>query len=229
MSIHESVRPTAGIPLQAHLEELRRRCEAIARLQGGYPSYIEEVSLFRRYAAERNLTLEHPLAELGRAPDEEGNEHQVWFRQESNTYLKVTWPDFFGMLVAYRSDEDPRASPIGYLERWQLHNDIFGDGVQFLGVLEDAGKLRMVITQPAIEGVPATLDQIDDFFRHSGWRKFSIAGDIAYFDPNRNVVISDTHRGNIILMADGLLAPIDLRVQPLDGALLDAVVKLSAG
>jgi hypothetical protein len=39
------------------------------------------------------------------------------------------------------------------------------------------------------------------------------------------VVISDTHRGNLILMDDGLLAPIDLRVQLLSGALLDFVVK----
>ena len=59
----------------------------------------------------------------------------------------------------------------------------------------------------AIQGVPATLDQIHDFFTRSGWRRFSLAGDTAYFDPERNVVISDTHRGNIILMKDGLLAP----------------------
>jgi hypothetical protein len=39
-------------------------------------------------------------------------------------------------------------------------------------------------------------------------------------------VISDTHRGNIILMEDGLLAPIDLRVEVVSGSLLDTVVKL---
>ena len=46
-----------------------------------------------------------------------------------------------------------------------------------------------------------------------------------YFDPAREVAISDTHRGNLILMEGGLLVPIDLRVQPLSGALLDYVVK----
>ena len=40
------------------------------------------------------------------------------------------------------------------------------------------------------------------------------------------IVISDTHRGNLILMDDGLLAPIDLRVQPLSGSLLDPVTQL---
>jgi hypothetical protein len=48
---------------------------------------------------------------------------------------------------------------------------------------------------------------------------------VAFFDPERQVAISDTHRGNLILMEGGLLAPIDLRVQPLSGALLDYVVK----
>jgi hypothetical protein len=99
MSPHESIRTTPGIPLQAHVEELRRRCEAVARLQGGYPSYLEEVTIFRRYASARGLTLQQPLIELLREPDEEGNEHQVWFQQESNRYLKVTWPDCFGLLV----------------------------------------------------------------------------------------------------------------------------------
>jgi hypothetical protein len=130
MSPDEFMRPITSIPLQAHVEELRRRCEAVAHLQGGYPSYLEQVSLFRRYATETRLAFHTPL-ELSRQADEEGNEHQVWF-----------------------------------------------------------------------------------------------CPPIAYFDPIARVVISDTHRGNIILMEDGLLAPIDLRVQPLQGALLDAVVKL---
>jgi hypothetical protein len=51
----EPGRPTAGIPLQAHAEELRRRCEAVARLQGGATDYWQEVRIFRDYAAERGL------------------------------------------------------------------------------------------------------------------------------------------------------------------------------
>jgi hypothetical protein len=226
MSAHEPFGTTAGIPLEAHVEELRRRGEAVARVQGGSTHYLEEVRLFRAYAAERGLT--HPpgaLAELNRAPDDEGNEHQVWFQSETDTYLKVTWPDFFGMLVLYRQDEDERASPIAYLERWQLHNTLFGDSVRFLGALEEDGRLRLVIQQQAIKGEPATLDQINDFFTGNGWQRFMVGGDVAYFDPERKVVISDTHRGNLILMDDGLLAPIDLRVQLLSGALLDFVVK----
>src|SRR6266446_7198702 len=58
MSAHEPDDAVAGIPLQAHVEELRRRCEAVAGLQGGSTHYLEEVSIFGKYAAERGLTLQ---------------------------------------------------------------------------------------------------------------------------------------------------------------------------
>ncbi len=132
--------------------------------------------------------------------------------------MKVTWPDFFGLLVLHRPDEEERASPIAYLERWHLHNELFGDSVTFTGVMEEGGQLRMVIEQPAIIGQPATLEQIREFFTSHGWRPFTVDGETAYFDSERNVVISDTHRANLIQMDDGLLAAIDLRVQPLSGA-----------
>jgi hypothetical protein len=130
MSAHEPSRAAAGIPLEAHVEELRSRCEAASRLQGGSTYYHEELGIFRHYADERGLLLPVAPDELSRPPDDEGNEHQVWY-------------------------------------------------------------------------LPGA-------------------------DPERRLVVSDTHRGNIILMDDGLLAPIDLRVQPVSGSLLDTVTRLTA-
>ncbi len=228
MSPHEPSHAAAGIPLQAHVEELRRRCEAVARFQGGSTHYLEELGIFRRYAEEHALFLEDTPLELSRPPDDEGNEHQVWFQADSETYLKATWPGFFGLLVIHRPHEEHKASPIDYLERWHLHNEVFGDQVSFLGALLSDSGLRLLIRQPAIAGTPATDEEIRRFFTDSGWRPFVIEGNVAFFDPERHLVISDTHRGNIILMADGLLAPIDLRVQALSGSLLDTVAKLSS-
>jgi hypothetical protein len=162
---------------------------------------------------------------LSHAPDDEGNEHQIWFVPDLTRVIKVTWPDFFGLLVLHRPDEEELASPIAYLERWHLHNELFGDRVRFVGVLEESGQMRLFIEQQAIVGIPATLEQINDFFIRNGWKRFTAGGEVAFFDPERQVAISDTHRGNLILMEGGLLAPIDLRVQPLSGALLDYVVK----
>lgn len=226
MSGHEPNDAAAGVPLKAHVDELRSRCEAVARFQGGSTHYLEELAIFRSYAADKGLILPQPPAELSRTPDDEGNEHQVWFLADSACFLKATWPGFFGLLVIHRQNEEHKASPIAYLERWLLHNELFGDDIRFLGAIEGSGQLRMLIRQPAIAGEPATLEQIDAFFTGNGWLRFTVGGEIAFFDPERNVAISDTHRGNLILMDDGLLAPIDLRVQSLSGALLDTVVKL---
>jgi len=228
MSPYEPSRATAGIPLQTHLEELRRRCEAIARLQGGSTYYHEELAIFRSYAGKAGLFLPSAPDELSRPPDEEGNEHQVWFDEAASTYLKATWPDFFGLLVIHRPHEEPKASPIAYLERWHLHNELFGDEVSFLGALQSPDGLRLLIRQPAIQGTPATDGQIARFFANSGWKRFVIHGNTAFFDPQRRIVVSDTHRGNLVLMSDGILAPIDLRVQRISGSLLDTVTRLSA-
>jgi hypothetical protein len=228
MSPHEPSHAAAGIPLKAPVEELRSRCEAVARLQGGSTYFHEELGIFRQYAEESGLFLQASPAELIRTPDEEGNEHQVWFDEASQSYIKATWPDFFGLLVIHRPHEERKASPIAYLERWLLHNELFGDQVTFLGALQSETGLRLLIRQPAIAGTPATEAQIHQFFTDSGWKRFVIEGNTAFFDPERNMVISDTHRGNLILMDDGLLAPIDLRVQRLSAALLDTVTRLAS-
>lgn len=228
MSAHEPSFPAARLPLAAHAAELRSRCEAAARLQGGSTYFQEELGIFRAYVEEGGYFIDPAPEALNRPPDDEGNEHQIWFEDIRGTYLKATWPDFFGLLVIHRPAEEQKASPVAYLERWHLHVELFGDEVSFLGALSTDQGLRLLIRQRAIAGTPATETQIDAFFTSSGWRRFVVEGEVAYFDPERKIVISDTHRGNLILMDDGLLAPIDLRVQALDGSLLDIVRKLTA-
>ena len=135
---------------------------------------------------------------------------------------------FFRAAGGPSAHEEHKASPIAYLERWLLHNELFGDQVTFLGALQSESGLRLLIRQPAIAGTPATDAQIQQFFTDSGWKRSVIEGNTAFFDPVRNMVISDTHRGNLILMDDGILAPIDLRVQRLSGSLLDTVTRLAS-
>ena len=120
MSTHEPSSHPAGIPLKTLVEELRRRCEAVSRLQGGATYYAEELGIFRVYAAQTGLILASSTEELNQPPDEEGNKHQVWYLRDSAQVIKATWPDFFGLLVVHRPHEEKKASPIAYLERWHL-------------------------------------------------------------------------------------------------------------
>ncbi|MEP2775874.1 MAG: hypothetical protein ABJQ29_13825 [Luteolibacter sp.] len=104
MSGHEPNDDAAGIPLEAHVAELRGRCEAVARLQGGSTYFREELGIFRDYAKESGLILPHPPSGLSRPPDDEGNEHQVWYLEECASFLKATWPGFFGLHVIHRQN-----------------------------------------------------------------------------------------------------------------------------
>lgn len=72
-SDHEPNGSPAGIPLQAHIEEFRRRCDAVARLQGGSTHYLKEVRIFRSHAAERGFILGTPPEPRNRPPDYEWN------------------------------------------------------------------------------------------------------------------------------------------------------------
>ena len=158
----------AGSTLPALVAQLRNSCEATARFQGGYTYHAEEVGIFLDIARENGFFLEDPPPELATAPWDEGNEHQVWFQPDSSTFLKATWPDHFGMKVIHRPHEEPAASPIDYLERWLWHNQLFGDTVEFVSALETDAGLRLIICQPAIEGEPATEQEIDEFFTSTG-------------------------------------------------------------
>lgn len=64
MSAHEPIDASAEFPLKALVDELRSRCEAVARLQGGSTHYLEEVAIFRRYAGEKGLVVPQPPPEL---------------------------------------------------------------------------------------------------------------------------------------------------------------------
>ncbi len=107
--------PAEQSTLAEHLAELRSRCAAISRLQGSPTYYREDIEIFRTYGKEKNLYLsKESFRELASAPDEEGNEHQVWYLADQGRYLKITWPDFFGLNVIYTSEQDQFASHFRY-------------------------------------------------------------------------------------------------------------------
>ena len=159
---------TPRITLKACVDELRRRCETISDFQGGDTYYEEDLQLFKQFCQEKDLYFEEIPEELNIEPDEEGNEHQVWFHAPSNRYVKLTWTNFFGLHVLQRNNEEEKASPIDYLERWHLNNSHFGDDVRFLGVVKYDDDIRILIDQPAIMGMPAKESEVKTYFKDNG-------------------------------------------------------------
>lgn len=154
-------------------------------------------------------------------PDAYGDEHEVWFA--GDRVVKLAYPDFFGLRVVHRSDEDQRCNPCEYFERWLLHNELFGDDVEIPGAFDTVDGVRLVLVQRAIQGSPATEAEIRSFFVGNGWLPFQIGRNSAWFDESRLLVVSDTHQGNLIETPDKVMVPIDFRIQPVAGAILDAV------
>ena len=206
--------------IETHAQRLRERTDAICRFSSGVPTLEEGIKVFRDYCQEYGMWIDAPV-DLSTQPDAYGDEHEVWFNSE--TIIKLTYPDFFGLRVVYRTDEDKRCNPCEYFERWVLHNDLFGDDVEVLGAFETTKGMRTVLSQKAIQGNPATEEEIRFFFKGNGWLPFRTDDGCAWFDQTRLLVISDTHQGNLIKTPDDFMVPIDFRIQPVSGSILDGV------
>jgi len=187
------------------------------------PTHEEGVAIFRDYCEEHGMWLDTPV-DLLAEPDAHGDEHEVWFAGEH--VIKLTYPDFFGLRVLYRPDEDKRCLPCEYFERWVLHNELFGDDVSIPGAFGTTEGMRTVLIQKAIKGHPATNAEIQAFFTGNRWRPFKTDDGGAWFDEGNQLVVSDTHQGNLIETGDKELVPIDFRIQPVSGAILDAVRRM---
>ena len=210
--------------LPEYAERLRERTDAICRFSGGVPTLEEGIQVFREFCEEYGFWIDAPI-DLSSKPDAYGDEHEVWFC--GDYVVKLTYPDFFGLRVVYRSDESRKCNPCEYFERWVLHNEVFGDDVTILGAFDTLDGIRTVLLQPAVEGSPASDSEIQAFFSGNGWLPFRFGDDCAWFDAGRSLVVSDTHQGNLIETPDHVMIPIDFRIQPVSGAILEAVRGMS--
>lgn len=120
--------------------------------------------------------------------------------------IKATYGNCFGHLP-----DGSEASPIGYLERLQLCNEELGDQIRLLGVEETRpGVIRVITSQPAIEGHPAEADEVLQFFTESGFEKRRWGANTVWFRPLDGLVASDTHGGNVLRTSSGALVAIDV-------------------
>lgn len=133
----------------------------------------------------------------------------MWFPKSSGEnprVLKATYANSFGVLP-----DGSEAMPVGYLERLQLQNRVFGDDIVLEGVTEPRiGLVRVVTSQQAIQGRPAELDEIELFFNQHDFKRSFWRGNNVWFRAIDRVICADTHGGNILVTLDGDLAAIDV-------------------
>ncbi len=120
--------------------------------------------------------------------------------------FKATYGNCFGHLP-----DGSEATPLGYLERLLLCNEELGDQIRLLGVEETRpGVIRVITSQPAIEGHPAEADEVGAFFTEAGFEKRRWGANTVWFRPADGLVASDTHGGNVLRISSGTLVAIDV-------------------
>ena len=129
-------------------------------------------------------------------------------------WLKFTKPWLSGYTVDLSGNVPTMlpARPLQYLARLRLQNHFFGDAIRFVGVTHDPKSRRIVTCQPDIEGRLPTWDEIDQWFRNSGFAKLRVPllGDydsVAY--GGHGVGFFDVRPLNVVMTNENLL-PIDV-------------------
>lgn len=130
-----------------------------------------------------------------------GLEHQVFWKKRNGRIFKITKPPHFGDSWELKN----------YVQNVIWCNAVFDDDMRLEGVIQTADGVSLVMSQPYIVGNAPTEEQIRDWFELQGcvlispqkWR---------YPD---GMVVNDAHTGNLILMKDGNLIPVDLHIQKL--------------
>ncbi|MEZ0273811.1 MAG: hypothetical protein ACAH88_02810 [Roseimicrobium sp.] len=153
-------------------------------------------------------------ARLGKQLDE-GGEHAVHSAadQRGKVY-KVTSPGYAGSTrVAHQRQDGVRvteddALPNEYLDRWTIHNEVFGGDVTLEGVLETPQGPRFVVSQRLLKGNIPSVPQVHKHLADE--LKFVPTGDGHWYRAADNVALADTKPANFIVDEKGQVLAVDV-------------------
>lgn len=177
----------------------------------GWSIYDESFRRLVRWAEEAGCFFEglQPLKEGGR-------EHDLIFIEDEASWLKFTKPAAAGYAVSFElgSPSLVPALPLEYLERMELHNELFADLVSFVGVAGERTRPRILTRQPHLAGEAATREEIVTMMvDRLGFRQLPDRFSIGYEDSlafaRDDVAVFDLRPANVVRTPEGVMAPID--------------------
>ncbi|MFT5465143.1 MAG: hypothetical protein ACI8UO_000230 [Verrucomicrobiales bacterium] len=137
-------------------------------------------------------------------------EHEAGIDLEAELVWKITTPGGFGRFptlidgkISMRS-----SSPLEYLKRLSMSNEIFADDWRVVGVLIDRGLVRIVTSQPLVVGERPEQEEIDAYLNALGY--FRIGQEHAYRHRQQLLGLFDTHKGNFLRGTSGQVFAIDV-------------------
>lgn len=164
--------------------------------------------------------------------EDAGEEHRVWLDEGTQRYFKATHAGRFGFFVIALDDgtaELTGATPLEYLERLRLQNELFTDDIRLLGVALEREQVVIVTSQEAICGGEVSRDEMLAFmaklwFQPLHGLSLGRPGALAFYRDLDETGAFDAHPGNFVKDDNGVVLPIDLILvradEPLQKALL---------
>ena len=138
-----------------------------------------------------------------------GVEHEVVDDCERQRVIKITHPGHYGNIGSTRWGklELVQAKPLEYLTRLVQVNQLFEDQTRVLGVILHSSGPRIVTTQPVLRGEQAQQEAIIAWMRSLG---FAAVGKKTYWNAALGLALFDAHPGNVLVIPDCRLRPIDV-------------------
>ncbi|MCC5845881.1 MAG: hypothetical protein JJU05_16660 [Verrucomicrobia bacterium] len=144
-----------------------------------------------------------------------GQEHDVF--DHGDRLFKVTKGGYFGLNpgvdIGLEINGIPskkfklwEATPLEYLERIYLQNQLTPGLVRLEGVLDLGHELAIVTSQPYYRIVPVQDDEIEAWFAEKGFQRITNS---AFYRKSDNLAIFDAHDKNVIRLEETLI-PFDV-------------------
>jgi hypothetical protein len=149
-----------------------------------------------------------------------GNEHVVVLSAEEGRVYKITYPDRFGKayprITGQPTFQD--ATPLEYLVRLLLCNEVFGDDLSLEQVVIDQQHtVRVVTSQPLIIGTQPAEVNVHRYLYGIGFEPVEAVDRVPmtndWYREQDSIMIFDAHGGNFIETREGHVLPIDIYVE----------------
>jgi len=194
---------------------LRSSLEAIRGVETSGVDPVDPVELQRQLLirwAEVNGFLKLPSG----MPQQAGAEHGVYISPGDTSFvIKATLTHQFGARFVEEGGQTVMQylTPLQYLDRLRLTNEVFGDDLEFLGVTRDGRILtrqRYIMAFDTSKPHPKQAE-VDEYMREAGFREVQESKGWKWYRPRDGTFISDARADNFIQAIDGP-KPVDLSV-----------------
>ncbi|MBK8037320.1 MAG: ATP-binding cassette domain-containing protein [Verrucomicrobiaceae bacterium] len=206
-SHEDSRRTNASSSLESAIRHLRSSASPSGASSGSEIRKSQREEQFRQLVGWAEGLGKLIPADRWSVPTAAGQEHRVYFDSARGRAIKVTNTGTCGL--GYVDGEVVPATPLEYLERWRLQNELFGDSVELVGMMQSPGGVSFVISQPWITGEVPTEEEIADFLKSAGFLPTVLPE--SFFNPASDQAAMDCHDGNFVKV-EGFVLPIDIIV-----------------